>query len=323
MKIVHYLPIQTLENSTFKSMGWDSDKIYKKTGIQKRHISDKEETALDLAENACKKLITKNEKNKIDFLLYITQSPDYTIPSNCCILQNRLGLNSNIGAIDINMGCSGYIYGISIAKALIQSNQANQILLVTSDTYTKYIHAKDKANRSIFGDGSSATLLSKADDRKIGEIVFGTDGEGAMDLHSKRNGLKHIGDDLEEIYEDKSGNIRKVGDLIMNGPSIFAFTMNKVPELVDNILDKNKLNKSDITYYLLHQANAFMLNKLREQLGIEASKFIIRVKETGNTVSTSIPLILEDLMPSCKKGDRILIAGFGVGYSWGGTVITI
>ena len=109
----------------------------------------------------------------------------------------------------------------------------------------------------------------------------------------------------------------------MNGPSIFAFTMNKVPELVDNILDKNKLNKSDITYYLLHQANAFMLNKLREQLGIEASKFIIRVKETGNTVSTSIPLILEDLMPSCKKGDRILIAGFGVGYSWGGTVITI
>ena len=323
MKIAHYLPIQTLENSTFKSMGWDSDKIYKKTGIQKRHISDKEETALDLAENACKKLITKKEKDKIDFLLYITQSPDYTIPSNCCILQNRLGLNSNIGAIDINMGCSGYIYGISIAKALIQSKQASQILLVTSDTYTKYIHARDKANRSIFGDGSSATLLSKADDRKIGEIVFGTDGAGAMDLHSRRNGLKQIGDDLEEIYEDKSGNIRKVGDLKMNGPSIFAFTMNKVPELVDNILDKNKLKKSDITYFLLHQANAYMLNKLREQLEIEASRFIIRVKETGNTVSTSIPLVLEDLMPSCKKGDRILIAGFGVGYSWGGTVITI
>ena len=318
MQTAYYLPPTVLSNDSFDEMGWSSKKIYSKTGIQERRIASKDQTALDLAEKACRNLFENfaDQLTIIDYLIYCTQSPDYIVPNNASLLHNRLNLNSTCASLDIIQGCTGFVYGLSLAKGLLQSGQASKVLLVTTDTYTKYIHEEDRTNRTIFGDGATATLVDIEDANSLGNFVFGTDGEGAFNLCVESFGLKngHIETEIENTIDDYD----KKKYLYMNGAEIFSFTLDKVPQCVEAVLSKNNLTKNDIDFFIFHQANAFMLEHLREKLDLPKEKFVIDLEYSGNTVSSTIPIAFSHLQSKNQlvKGKKLLFVAFGVGYSW-------
>jgi 3-oxoacyl-[acyl-carrier-protein] synthase-3 len=246
------------------------------------------------------------------------------LPTSACILQNRLDLGTACGALDFNLGCSGFVYGLGLAKGLLAGNIASNILLVVSDTYTKHLHPRDKTNRAIFGDGAAATLITR-ESFTIGESVFGTDGGGYQDLIIKNGALRNkVNPDAEEIAYG-NGNITSDNNLYMNGPGIFNFTINNIPQLVLQTAEKNSLSIDEIDFFIFHQANQFMLNYLRKKIKIPSEKFCIDLENTGNTVSATIPIALKNafLKNQVKTGDKVMLVGFGVGLSWGATVITI
>jgi 3-oxoacyl-[acyl-carrier-protein] synthase-3 len=295
---------------------WEADKILDKIGIRNRHIVAENETALDLAFLAAEKVLKNFDKELIDFVLVCTQSPDYCLPTGACILQDKLKLRKNIGAFDYNLGCSGYIYGLALAKSLINTDLASNVLLIMAETYSKLIHPSDKSNRSIFGDGAVASLILESSDEKIHEFVLGTDGGGKDNLIVKKGGMRF----LNSANEDRAENY-----LYMNGPEIFNFTLDVVPDLVEKTLLKNNETLGTIDFCIFHQANKFMLEYLRKKLKIDPSRFYINMVETGNTVSATIPIAIKDCIESGKlyPGNKVLLVGFGVGYSWGATIVTI
>lgn len=315
IKVSKYLPENILTNKDLEYLGWSAKKIFKKTGIAQRHISSKDETALDLAFNATLNLFDdfSIDKDEVDYILYCTQSPDYTLPNNVSILHKKLDLRNDIGSLEFNQGCSGYIYGLSIAKSFIMSGMVKNVLFVTSDTYTKYIQNDDRANKTIFGDGATATFLDKNTIEKFGEFIFGTDGTGANNLCVNESGLSN-----KKLTNEGYDN-----SLFMNGSEIFNFTLVNVPASIESILVKNDKTLDDIDHFLFHQANEFMLDHLRDKIGIPKEKFHKCIENNGNTVSSSIPILINSLNEKdiLKSGDIILLIGFGVGYSWGTTVI--
>lgn len=325
--IEYYLPKKILTNDQLAKQfpEWSSDKIEKKIGIRERHIVKEDETALDLALETGKKILKNYDKDKIDFLLLCTQSPDYYLPTSACILQDKLGLKTNIGAFDFNLGCSGFIYGLAIAKSLINSNIAKNILLITSETYTKHIHPKDKGNKTIFGDAAAAVIIEKSEEEHIGEFILGTDGSGYKNLIVPNGGLRNRYDVNAKEIDDNSGSIRTDNNLYMNGPEIFNFTIKAVPKVVSEALVKNNVTLDDLDYVIFHQANKYMNEYLRKKINIPKEKFYLNLLHTGNTVSTTIPIAIKDALDNklSKKGDKVLLVGFGVGYSWGGTIVTI
>lgn len=317
--ISYYLPSEVLSNNDLiqEFPEWSVEKISSKIGIKNRHIAALDETSLDMAIKCCKKLFSEHniDSSYIDYIIFCTQSPDYFLPTSACILQEELGLDINCGAIDFNQGCSGYIYGLSLAKALIDSGQRENVLLVTSETYSKHLHTKDKSNRSIFGDAAAATLISKSERNSIHEFVLGTDGKGKNNLIVKNGCMKN--------QKKGNGEINSGDFLYMDGSEIFLFTLKMVPKVVSNLLDKNKLTMDEIDLVIFHQANKFMLETLRKKIGIPESKFYYFLENVGNTVSSTIPLALSNAISNhnIKHGDKIMLVGFGVGYSWGGTII--
>lgn len=326
-KIEYYLPETIITNDNLEKdfPDWSSDKIEKKIGIRERHIVKENETAFDLALRASQKVLKNYNKDKIDLLMLCTQSPDYYLPTSACILQDKLGLKTNIGAFDYNLGCSGFIYGLALAKGLIFSNIATNILLITSETYTKHIHPKDKSNRTIFGDAAAAVIIEKSEEEHIGEFVLGTDGSGYKNLIVPNGGLRNkYNPDAKEI-DDGSGSIRTDNNLYMNGPEIFNFTIKAVPKVVSETLKKNNITLNEVDYIIFHQANKYMNEYLRKKINIPKDKFYLNLLHTGNTVSATIPIAIKDCLDNniIKKGDKILIVGFGVGYSWGGTIVKL
>jgi 3-oxoacyl-[acyl-carrier-protein] synthase-3 len=317
-QIEYYLPEQIIRNSDLAKEfpEWEAEKIEEKVGIRMRHVVSKDETALNLAYMAAEKLLTKIDRNTIDFLILCTQSPDYFLPTSACILQDKLKLRKNIGAFDFNLGCSGYVYGLGIAKGLINSNIANRILLITSETYSKHIHRSDKGSRSIFGDGAAATLIVKSEEEGIQEFVFGTDGSGMNNLIVKRGGMR---------FEQTDNYSNPDNCLYMNGPEIFNFTLDVIPDLVKKTLELNRLKSEEIDYFIFHQANKFMLDYLRKKLKVDPGIFYNNLLSTGNTVSSTIPIAIKDCLDNnlIKSKNKVMIAGFGVGYSWGASVIII
>lgn len=328
MKISYVLPEKTLENGELAKLypGWSEEKIFAKTGIRTRHVVSDGETALDMAERAARKLIDEYGINTedVDFVLLCTQSPEYKLPTSACMLQSRLGLKRTSGALDFNLGCSGYIYGLSLAKGLIQSGSAKNVLLVTSEAYSRYVHPMDKSARTIFGDGASATLIDREAAKLIGAFSFGTDGGGARNLIVETGGARAPYDPDAPEEEDGSGNRRTRNNLFMNGVEIFNFTLEVIPETMRDILGKNSLAPQDIDLYVFHQANAFMLNAIRKTNLIPSGKFYIDMEDTGNTVSSTIPIALKRAETTGRlvPGMKVLSMGFGVGLSWGGTVFT-
>ena len=223
------------------------------------------------------------------------------------------------------MGCSGFIYGLAITKGLINSGIANNVLLVTSETYSKHLHPKDKANRTIFGDGAAAIVIEKSPEENIFEFSLGTDGSGFKNLIVPNGGLRNCYDSTAKEVEDDSGSIRTSNNLFMNGPEIFNFTIEAVPKLVTDVFEKNSLSLEDIDYVIFHQANKYMIEYLRKKIAIPKDKFYNNLLDTGNTVSTTIPIALKKCIEekTIKKGDKVLLVGFGVGYSYGATIISI
>lgn len=325
--INHYLPSSTLTNVDIQNIfpEWSAEKVTSKLGIEKRHIANSNETIIDMAEKAANKLFIEDEtlKAKIDFLLICTQSPDYYLPTSACILQDRLGLPTSCGALDFNLGCSGYIYGLSLAKGLILSKVAKNVLLITSEVYSKHIHPQDKSNRSIFGDAATASLISNEEGFcEIKEFSLGTDGRGAENLMVKTGALKHP-NKLNNTSLDENEGTKHSDYLYMNGSEIFTFTLKAVPKLIKSTLNNNKIDKDDIDLFIYHQANKYMLDFLRKKSKIEKDKFYYCIKDVGNTVSSTIPIAIHNALEdnTLQKKMNVMLAGFGVGYSWGGTIL--
>lgn len=321
-KIEIYLPEKILTNKDLmvEFPEWDASKIEKKVGIRNRHVVADKETAFDLAIEVGKKVLQKFDKEKIDFVLYCTQSPTFFLPSTACILQDVLGLRRDIGALDFNLGCSGFVYGLSIADSLIKAGRASSILLIVSETYSKHLHPLDKGNKSIFGDGAAATIVSTSDKNNIGEFVFGTDGSGFNKLIVKEGAFKSESKYLKyEVsqFDDKY--------LYMNGPDIFNFTMEVVPKLVNDSLIKNNKSFDEIDFFIFHQANKYILEFLRKKIKIPKDKFYIDLEETGNTVSATIPIAISQCLTKglIKEGNTVMLIGFGVGLSWASCIIEI
>lgn len=327
MKIDYFLPEKTFSNTDLEAEfpDWNAAKVEEKVGIRQRHIAGPHETALDLGINACEKVLAGENRDEVDFILFCTQSPDYFLPTSACILQDKLHLKKQCGALDFNLGCSGFVYGLAVAKGLLMTSVAKKVLLVTAETYTKHMHKDDRANRSIFGDAAAAILLQKEDVLKIGEFELGTDGSGWKNLIVESGGMKMKYDPQIPSEKDENGNFHSPNFLYMNGPEIFNFTIENIPALINNVLAKNKLGESDINYYILHQANKYMLEYLRKKMKIPAEKYYSNLLMTGNTVSSTIPLGLKECIDNgtVRPGDKVLLAGFGVGYSWGAVVIEI
>ena len=323
--ISSYLPIQKLTNENLEKEFPDflQDKVFSKLGIKQRHISG-DESISQMAILACQKLFesTSLAVNDVDFILLCTQSPDYILPTTACIIQSKLGISTNAGALDFNQGCSGYIYGLALAKGLIDSGIAKNLVLITSEAYTKHIHPLDKSNKSIFGDGATASWIGfDGQGLKINEFVLGTDGSGSNNLIIKNGGsLRPKKNDNGTFNSNEGGDSDNY--LYMNGAEIFNFTLNNIPGLIENVLNLNKQTLESIDYFVFHQANSFMLNHLRKKIGIDENKFIISMENVGNTVSSTIPLVLEKLVKDCSDEKKLLLAGFGVGYSWGSVVLT-
>lgn len=308
-----------------------NDHMTSKIGINVKNIAADNEYASDLAIAAALKLFNSGQckASEIDFLLYCTQSPDYYLPTTACLLQDRLGLSTNCGALDINLGCSGYVYGLSLAKGLIETGIARNVLFITSDTYSKYINPKDRSVKLLFGDAASATIISGIDNMTknlLGPFSFGTDGKGAENLIVPAGGLKEplTPNSLVE-FNDDYGNTRSRSNLYMNGTEIFNFALRQVPRAIQDLLDRNNETMDDFDYFVFHQANQYMLESLRRKLKISKEKFSVNFSDCGNTVSSSIPIaLIRDIQEKkIKVGDKVLLVGFGVGYSWGACSIEI
>lgn len=303
---------------------YDFSKFEEKVGIKNRYWVDENETAFDLAVKACEKLFQNYDRQEVDYILYCTQSPEYFLPTTACILQNKLGIKKNIGALDFNLGCSGFTYGVSLAKGLISSGQVKNVLLVTAETYSKYIHPKDRSNRSIFGDAAAATLIKYSEDQDgIGDFLFGTDGSGYDKLIVKNGGSRfsYNTDSAEYVYG--TDNIYSDNHLYMNGPDVFNFTNEVVPNFTKEIVELNKIKIDDVDQFVFHQANAYMLNFMRKKLKISSDNFFIDLEDGGNTVSCTIPIALKKYSKLVDIESTIIIVGFGVGLSWSGGLIKI
>lgn len=324
--ISFYLPEKVVTNEELvrEFPEWSVDKVAQKVGVNSRHLAAEEETAGDMAEKAAHKLFKDYhiDPKSIDFLMLCTQSPDYFLPSTACVLQDRLGIPTSAGAFDYNLGCSGCIYGLAMAKGLITAGIAKNVLLLTAETYNKYLHPSDKSNRSIFGDGAAACLISTEGFAEIGEFVLGTDGSGANNLIVK-TGASRQKAATGKFVEDDEGHIWYDDHLYMNGGAIFNFTLDAVPAMMTQILEKNGLEKDQIDYYVFHQANKFMLNTIRKVCVLPKDKFYVNLANTGNTVSSTVLIGLMDCIDNqtIKAGDKVMITGFGVGLSWGGTIL--
>ncbi len=326
MILEYYLPQQSQSNIELAKIfpDWDHQTFEQKVGIKNRHIVEVNETALDIGEKSAIKALAHFDKEKIDFVLLCTQSSDYFLPTSACILQDRLGLNKNCGALDYNLGCSGYVYGLALAKGLLASGIAHNVLLVVAETYSKHLHPGDRVNRAIFGDGAAATIVNN-EDLGIGEFSLNTDGSGAKELIVRNGAFRTPKDKDVKDYEYGTGNITSDNHLYMNGPSIFNFTITKIPALVRECAKKNEMELREVDYFIFHQANQFMLEYLRKKIKIEPSKFCIELSDTGNTVSATIPIALKKAIDkgAVIKGNKIMLVGFGVGLSWGATIITL
>ncbi|MDR1377110.1 MAG: ketoacyl-ACP synthase III [Synergistaceae bacterium] len=321
------LPEKILDNKELVRQfeTWTENKIFTKTGVARRHVVEGELVS-DLAAGAGKALFAEHgvRPEEVDFLLLCTECPDHFLPSTACIVQDRLGLRKNAGALDYNLGCSGYVYGLALAKGLIAGGVAARVLLITADTITRTIHPKDKSTRAIFGDAAAATLLEASDEEGVGNFSLGTDGGGADKLMIPA-GAWALPSSPETRTEtvNRWGNVRTPENLYMDGPEVLKFTLSVAPSCFQEILRLNTIEIDDVKLVISHQASRMLLEKVRDVLGISEEKFVIDIENYGNTASSTIPIALRDMEREGRlaKGDRVVVMGFGVGLSWGGTAL--
>ena len=311
--IQYYLPPKLLSNEDLESDNpdWKMDDIEKKTGVRYRYICEDAQTSKDIALLACEKIFNSNvRRSDIDFLIVVTESPEYIAPAMSCDLQNSLGLETSIASFDVNLGCSGFVYGLMVADSILRANNYNKGILVCVDTYSKYISSNDRTCRPLFSDAASATLITASKKKTVGPFILGTDGSGYKDLMVKNSGtIKNI-DTERNLY-------------FMNGSAVFMFTMRVVPKAVNDLLIKEKCNMEDIDLFVFHQASKLVIDNLKRLLKLSNEKVFENYQLVGNTVSSSIPIALSQAKDDnrVKKGSIVMLVGFGVGLSWGATLI--
>lgn len=321
-----YLPPTVLTNDELAPLAehWTPEKIFEKTGIRERHIAAPDECASDLACRAGEQLLQEVniDRTEIDYLIFCTQLPDYPLPTTACLLQQRLGLPTTCGALDINLGCSGYVYGLGLAQGLIETGQASRVLFLTGETYSKVLRDDDVSVRTLFGDAGSATLIESvpAGHRLIGPYVYGTDGSGGPNLILRRNAWRS---EAVSVGHHPADQDSENDSLFMNGPEIFTFTLTAVPKAIRALLQRAERSMDEIDLFVFHQANQYMLKHLRDKIGIPEEKFVIAMEHAGNTVSSTIPYALQTALQDDRltPGKLVMLVGFGVGYSWGATLV--
>ena len=317
---VHYPEkVETNEQLKDEFPKWDMDQIFEKTGIAARRIAAPGECASDLGVAAAEKLFAEYDidPQSIDFLLFCTQTPDYPLPTTACLMQSRLGLSTSCGALDFNLGCSGYVYGLALADGLIRGGSVRRVLLITAETYTKYIDSTDRSLRTIFGDGAAATLIEASDVPSLTAFRYGTDGEGADTLLVTQGGAR-LPDEAHKPRHRK----RWPSDLYMDGPSLIVFSVTVVPKLVKDVLEAGNMDFADVDFFLLHQATKKLNQELQKCLGVSDDRMPLLLEQCGNTVSSTIPILIDHLRREqlLKAGMRNMLVGFGVGLSWAGCI---
>ncbi len=294
---------------------WDIEKIYAKTGVSRRYIAAAEQTAADLCVEAAQKLFESGQvsRSQIDTLLFCTQSPDYVLPTTACIIQDRLKLSTRTAAFDFNLGCSGFVYGLAIAGAMVDSHLSENALLLCGETYTKYIDVHDRTCRPIFSDAGSATLIQRSEQPMIGPFELGTDGSGHCNLMVPNSGARFSAEGSQ------NGGRR----LKMDGPSVFMFTRSAVPETVRSLLAVAGMTLEEVDLFVFHQASKLVLDDLTKNLKLPVEKVVQDLETIGNTVSATIPIALRRAADAGRltPGQRVLLVGFGVGYSWGSCLV--
>ena len=328
--IAYYLPERILTNTELIQQypHWNLEKAEKRSGVLERHIAKDNETALDLGVEACKKLFAKNPelREKVDSIIFCTQSPDYIIPSNSCLLQKELGFSDNIFAFDFNLACSGFVYGLAIAQGLIISGMLKNILLVTSDTYSRYLHAEDRSARILFGDGGAVSWITSSENSSKGiiDIECSTSGKDFKSFYIPAGGCRVPKSEETAVpARDRHGNVRTAENIHMEGISVLAFVNSKVFRQIKSMMKKQNLSVDDIDLFVFHQGSQLALEALQRLIKIPPEKILNNISKIGNTVSASIPIALKDALDQNKvqKGGKVLLTGFGAGLSWGTAIL--
>lgn len=301
--------------------------IFRRSGVKNRHLASDDETPSDLAFLAAESLFLQHEdeRDNINALIFCTEGLDYKAPASACILHKRLRLKASCLALDIPAGCTGFVNGLLVAKSLIGQNGINNVLLLTAEIPTRVIDSKDLHLRMLFGDGACAALITTSRKEKIGNFIFGTDGTGAEFLWVERSGFRNPADSawLEQNRDDPKQ--MKLGKMIMDGEEMLHFSLTHVPKLVKETLMKNQVTEDDIDLFIFHQASDIILRSLRRKCRIPEEKFFLCLENTGNTVSSTIPLALNDAQKKgiLKSGNKVMLVSFGVGLSWAATIVEI
>lgn len=317
------LPDRVLDNVDLQQRNpqWDAERIFQKTGIRRRHLVSPGETVSEIAISAVEKLFRSGRvaASEVDVLIVGSQSPDFPIPGLAHVLHKQLGLPHNCAAMDVTLGCSGFTYALWLAKALVTSGAARRILIVSCDTYSRFCDPDDFATVALFGDGAAATLLSDEEAgalAEVGESIPGTDGSGMESLMVRDGAGSSMANRVE-------GECLQIPRLKMNGPEVFQFALREVVPSIHAILGKTGLTLDQVDLFLMHQANAFMLEHLRRRLGVPVERMPVDVEETGNTVNASLPILLCRLMNRgiLVGNQNCVLTGFGVGLSWCSTFV--
>lgn len=300
--------------------------VVDKIGIKERRIADKDTCASDLCFAAAEKLLTDMniDRTEIDLLIFVSQTPDYKMPATSIILQHRLNLSNSAIAFDINMGCSGFIYGLSTVYSYMQQHGFRKALLLDGETRSKVYSPKDRNTAFLFGDAGVAALIEK--DEKYEESIFSLNSDGSRaDLIMIHAGGYRNPSSIETLKEkviDEHGNIRSDEQAYMNGPDVFNFLIREVPKDVKNTLEYAETDKESIDYFVFHQANDYINSYLAKKLKLDKDKIPMSIEKFGNTSSVSIPLtIATELQDKLDEKRKVLLCGFGVGLSWATAIL--
>lgn len=292
------------------------------TGIECRRKVENSVCASDLCQVAAEKLISELnwDKSEIDALVFVSQTPDYITPATSCVLQEKIGLSENCYCIDINLGCSGWVYALSVIASLLQTGCMKKGILLAGDTVSKFCSEEDKSTYPLFGDAGTATAIEFSEPAPGMKFSFNTDGNGADAIIIKDGAYRNpvtIGS--LEMKESGDGIISNNLQLKLDGMNVFSFGISKAPSSVNGLIEKYEIDKDVVDYFIFHQANLFMNEKIRKKLKLSSDKTPYCLKDFGNTSCASIPLTMVSQM-QCElqhKSLKHIACGFGVGLSWG------
>nr|WP_288556656.1 beta-ketoacyl-ACP synthase III [uncultured Mediterraneibacter sp.] len=315
-----YVPPKILENQQLEKWVETNDTwIRERTGVQRRHVVAKpEESTAFLATQAARQALkeARIKPEELDLILVSTVSADQMMPGTACLVQKELGA-VRAAAFDLNAACSGFLVSYITACAYIESGLYQKILIIGSETLSNIVDWKDRGTCILFGDGAGAVVLT-AEEERIGERNY------RPVLHSDGNQGQAL--TLRSRYFSNPFKEQKISEkdyVQMDGQAVFKFAVRKVPEVIEEVLKQNQVKKEEIKYYVLHQANLRIIEQVAKRLKEPMEKFPVNLQEYGNTSSASLPILLHELNRDgrLKSGDRILLAGFGGGLTWGAAIL--